>query len=88
MYPAICRCDDQAFNDMSEESEKKIECFIVKKPLRPVPSRGIFKQAKENGSLTTQSCDSGLTKMARHHLGEAFLGFCNEHPRKYLQKGC
>ena len=41
MYTAILRYD-QAFNDMSEESEKKIEHFIVKKPLQPVPSKGII----------------------------------------------
>ena len=35
--------DEHAF-DMSEESEK--EKFIVKKSLRPVPSRGMVEQAK------------------------------------------
>jgi len=49
MYPAICWCEDQAFDDMSEESgEKKyiFEHFIVKKALRSVPSQGIVEQAK------------------------------------------
>jgi len=45
MYLAIHRYD-QAFDDISEESEK--ENFIVKKSLRPVPSQGIVEQAKKN----------------------------------------
>ena len=43
IYPEICRYDDQAFDDMSEESGKK---NIVKKQLWPVPSQGIVEQAK------------------------------------------
>ena len=27
MYPAICRCDDQAFDDISEESEEKKKLY-------------------------------------------------------------
>ena len=45
MYPAIHSYDDQAFDDMSEESGKKR--FIIKKPLWPVPSQGIVEQAKK-----------------------------------------
>ena len=44
MYPAICSYDEQAFDNMSEESEKK--SFIVQKSLRPVPSHGMAEQAK------------------------------------------
>ena len=36
---SIPRYEDQAFDDMSEESQKiKFERFIIQKPLRPVPS--------------------------------------------------
>ena len=52
MYPAIHNYDDQALNDVSEESEKNK--IIVKKPLWPVPSQGIFEQAKDNGELRPQ----------------------------------
>ena len=45
MYPAICRADDQAFDDRSEESEEKN--FIVKKLLLPVPSQGMDEQTKK-----------------------------------------
>ena len=38
MHPAIHRYEDHTFDDMGEESEKKQEHFIVKKPLRPVPN--------------------------------------------------
>ena len=39
-YTAICSYDEQAFNNMSEESGKNEKTTIVKKPLRPVPSQG------------------------------------------------
>ena len=42
IYPEICRFDDQAFDDTSEESERKTN-FVIKKPLRPVPSQGIVE---------------------------------------------
>ena len=45
MYPAICSCDEQAFNNMSKENEKK-KNFIVKKSFQPVPSQGMVEQAK------------------------------------------
>ena len=45
IYPAIRSYDEQAFDNMSEESEKKN--FIVKKLLRPVPSRRMVEQAKK-----------------------------------------
>ena len=45
MHPAICMYDDQAFDDMSEESEKKL--IIIKKSLRPVSSQGMVEQAKK-----------------------------------------
>ena len=47
MYPAICSYDEQAFNNMREEIEKRD--FIVKQSLRPVPSQGIVEQAKKHG---------------------------------------
>ena len=63
MYPAIHVYDDQAFDDKNEENEKKInECFIVKKPLRHVPSQGIVEQAKQNGELSPQQADRWLTQ--------------------------
>ena len=44
---AICRYDNQAFDDTSAESGKqKLSAFIVNKMLRPVPSQGIVEQAK------------------------------------------
>ena len=50
MYPAICSYDEQAFDNMSEESEKNN--FIVKKLLQPVPSQGMLEQAKNMAALT------------------------------------
>ena len=44
VYLAIRRYDNQAFDDMSEVSEKKT---IVKKLLWPVPSQGIDEQAEK-----------------------------------------
>ena len=46
MYIAIHRYDDQAFDDMSEESEKQFQRFIVQKLLWPVPSQGIVEQSR------------------------------------------
>ena len=60
MYPAIYRYDDEAFDDTSAESEKIFhEHFIVKKPLRPVPSQGIVEQAKQDVELRPQQADRG-----------------------------
>ena len=37
MYTAINWYVDEAFDDMSEESEEKhFQCFIVNKPLQPI----------------------------------------------------
>ena len=47
MYLSICRYDDQAFDDINEENEKKKKNFIVKKSLQPVPNQGIVEQAKK-----------------------------------------
>ena len=44
IYPAIRSYDEQVFDNMSEESEKKN--FVVKKSLQPVPSQGMVKKAK------------------------------------------
>ena len=52
-YTAICSDDEQAFDHMSEESEKK-KNFIMKKSLRPVPSQGMVEQAKKHGGFRLQ----------------------------------
>ena len=52
MYGAIRSYDEQAFDNMSEENEKKN--FIVKKSLRPVPSQGKVEQAKKHGGFIPQ----------------------------------
>ena len=52
MYAAIHNYDEQAFDNMSEESEKKN--FVVKKLLRPVPSQGMVEQAKQHGGFRPQ----------------------------------
>ena len=39
---------------MNEESEKiNFECFIMQKPLWPVPSQGIVQQAEKKWQLKT-----------------------------------
>ena len=52
MYPEICHCDEQAFDNTSEESENNN--FIIKKSLRPVPSQGKVEQAKKHGGVRPQ----------------------------------
>ena len=52
MYPAICSYDEQAFDNMTEESENNN--FIVKKSLRLVPSQGMVEQAKKRGNFRPQ----------------------------------
>ena len=49
MYPVIHAYDEQAFNYMSEGTEKTNS--IVNKSLRPVPSQGMVKQAKKHGGF-------------------------------------
>ena len=49
---AICSYDDEAFDNMSEESEEKET--IIKKSLRPVPSQGMVEQAKKHGGFRPQ----------------------------------
>ena len=44
--------DEQAFNNMSGESEKKY--FIVKELFWPVPSQGMVEQAKKHGGFRPQ----------------------------------
>ena len=52
VYTVIRRYEDQAFNDMSEESgQNYFESFVMQKPLPPVPSRGIFEQAETKWKL-------------------------------------
>ena len=52
MYAEICSDNEQAFDNMSKESEK---ITIVKKSLRPVSSPGKFEQAKKTWRLQTPS---------------------------------
>ena len=52
MYTTIHSYDEQAFDNMSEESGKKN--FIVQKSLRPVPSQGMVGQAKKHGGFRPQ----------------------------------
>ena len=56
MYPAIRSYDDQAFNDMSEESENN---FIVEKSLQPAPSQGMVEQARKHGGFRPQQGHPG-----------------------------
>ena len=51
MYPAI-HSYEQAFDNMSEESEKNN--FIIKKSLRPVPSQYMVEQARKHGGFRPQ----------------------------------
>ena len=50
IYPAIHSYDEQAFDNMSEESKKNN--FIVKKSLRP--SQVMVKQVKKHGGFRPQ----------------------------------
>ena len=67
MSPVIHRYDDQAFVDISEESEK-IKYFIVKKSW-PVPTRGIDEHAEQNGELRPQRDNRGCA--LRPHPGRS-----------------
>ena len=51
IHPAIRSSDEQAFDNMSEESENNN--FIVKKSLWPVPSRCQVEQAKKTWRVQT-----------------------------------
>ena len=51
-YTAIRSYGEQAFNNMSEESEKNK--FIIEKSLRPVPSQGVVEPAKKHGGFRPQ----------------------------------
>ena len=54
VYNDLCRSyDEQAFDNMSEESEEK-KNSIIKKSLRPVPSQGMVEQAKKHGGFRPQ----------------------------------
>ena len=59
MYPAIRSYDEQAFDNMSEESEKKN--FIVEKSLWPVQSQDMVEQAKQHGGFRPQRGNPGNT---------------------------
>ena len=58
MHPAICNSDEQAFKNMSEESERKNN-FIMKKSMQPVPSLGMVEQAKKHGGFRPQRGNAG-----------------------------
>ena len=64
MYAAIRRYVDEAFDNMIEESEKILECFMDKKLLRPVPNQGIVEQAKNNGELRPKRGRTEVTEDA------------------------
>ena len=51
MYTAIRSYDEEAFDNMSEQSEKKN--FIVKRSLQLIPSQGIVVEAKKTWWLQT-----------------------------------
>ena len=71
MYTVIRSYEDQAFNDMSKESEEKKNLstfFFIKKMLQPVQRQGIVEQTEQNGGLNPQRVDRGLTKIAHRHL--------------------
>ena len=56
MYTVICRYDhqNQAFDDVSEESKKKFfEHLNIQKLLQPVPSQGIVEQAETKWQFKT-----------------------------------
>ena len=67
MYPAIRSYDEQAFDNMSEESENNN--FIVKTSLQPVPSQGVDEQAKKHGSFRPQRGDPGYALRLRERGG-------------------
>ena len=48
MYPANCSYDEQAFDNMSEESENNL---IIRISLRPIPSQSMVEQAKKHGGF-------------------------------------
>ena len=53
MHPAIHKYDDETFDDMSEESEKKKNLSTLSlrnRSLWPVPSQGIVGQAKKKAN--------------------------------------
>ena len=60
MYTAIHSYDEQAFDNMNEESGKK-NPLIVKKLLRPVTSQGMVEQAKKHGCFRPQRGYLGYT---------------------------
>ena len=52
VYPAIRNYDEQAFDNMSEESENNN--FIIEKLLRPVSSQGMVEQVNKHGAFRPQ----------------------------------
>ena len=63
MYPAIRSYDEQAFDNISEESEQK--SFLVKKSLQPVPTRGIVERGRgqTKWQIKTPVRESEVTRM-------------------------
>ena len=72
MYPAIRSDDEQAFDNMSEESEKK-KNFIIKKSFWPVPSQGMVEQAKKHGGFIPQRGNPGCA--LRPHREQGVRGY-------------
>ena len=63
----LCSYDEQAFNNLSEESENNN--FIVKKSLRPVLSQDMVEQAKRHGSFRPQQGYPGNVLKTREWSG-------------------
>ena len=78
MYTAIHSYDEQAFDNMSEESEEKN--FIVKKSLRPVPSRGLVEQAKKHGGFRITLTITQKNPTLITIIGMQNQSWCQSHP--------
>ena len=52
IHASIHSYDEEAFDNMDEESEKNI--IIVKKLFWPIPSQGMVEQAKKYGGFRPQ----------------------------------
>ena len=91
MYAVIRRYVDEAYDDMSEESEEHhFECFIVNKPLRSVQIQGSVEQAEQNGELRPQR---RRARLPRTHApwpsrGSEVSEDALDKAINYLQKGC
>ena len=73
MYPAIRRYDDQAFDDICEESGKNIY-FSLRNCCGLFQAKALLSRPKNDG-LRLLRADRGLAKMVCRHLGRAYFGF-------------